>query len=105
MRLGDFIVCIAIQTCVPLLAWIALHSRPVSRGMQATVAFLWTWLVSFLLVLLADKLHDSSVYQPVRPWDYLFYEGGIIVYLELITPIFGLIAGALTFIPFARKLR
>lgn len=97
----DFILCVAIQTCIPLLAWVSLRTPRVGRGMQTVVTLFWTWLASSFLVALADKFHDSSVYQPPRPWDHLFYEGGILAYLGLVIPIFSIIAMALTIIPFA----
>ena len=105
MRFDDFILCVAIQTCVPLIVWIVLCMRPTSLGIQAGVTLLWTWLVSLSLVLVAERFHDSSVYQPPRPWDYLFREGGIIIYPMLMVPIFSVIAAALTFVPFARRAR
>ncbi len=103
MRLQDFILCVVIQTSVPLFVWILLCVRPTSRGMQVAVTLLWTWLASSSLVLLAGMFHDSSVYQTSRPWDYLLREGGIMIYLPLVAPIFSVIAAALTLIPFARK--
>ena len=102
-RLEDLVLCMAIQTCVPLFVWFAVLIRPIGRGMQVVVALFWTWLASSSLVLLADRFHDSSVYQPPRPWDRLFQEGGIIIYLGLMVPIFSVIAAGLTLIPFARE--
>ena len=96
VRLGDFILCVAIQTFVPLLVWIAVPMRRVGRGMQTVIAMFWTWLASSALVLLAERFQDSSY-----PWDYLFYEGGMMVYLPLVVPVFAIIAAALTIIPFA----
>jgi hypothetical protein len=71
--------------------------------MEVVLTLFWTWLVSSSLVLLAGRHHDSSVYQSPRPWDRLFQEGGIIIYLALMIPIFSLIAAGLTLMPFVRE--
>jgi hypothetical protein len=105
MRPSEFILCVAIQACVPLFVWIVFSVRPTTRALQACVTLLWTWLASSALVLLAESLHDSSVYQPSRPWDYLLREGGIMIYLPLIAPAFSIIAAALTLIPVSPKAR
>ncbi len=99
MRIDDFLICVAIQTCVPLLAWIALAALHSSRGTQVVVTLFWTWTATAALILCADRFHNSAVYQQPRPWDYLFSEGGIIAYLGLLVPILGLVAAGLTFLP------
>jgi hypothetical protein len=105
MRLSDFILCVAIQTCVPLVVWIVFSMRPTGRVMQACVTLMWTWLASSALVLAAGMFHDSSIYPPPRPWDHLLREGGIMIYLPLIAPVFGIMAAALTLIPSTRENR
>jgi hypothetical protein len=95
----DFLLCVATQTSVPLMGWIASEVFSGSKTTRTVLAFLWTCVGTYGLVLLSDRFHDSSVYHPPKPWDPVFNEGGIIFYLVLI-PLLSLIAGLISYFEF-----
>lgn len=101
MILADFVLCLGIQTSVPVLGWIAGRLLSVSRVTDVGLSFVWTCAATLVLVRIADSLHNSTIYQPPKPWDFLFRESGIISYIFLI-PILGVLAGLITL--FTRKL-
>jgi hypothetical protein len=102
MRASDFMICVAIQTLVPVLAWIVGSVFSASRSTQVASSFLWTGLGTFALIRIADHLQDSSVYQPPRPWDHIMQEGGIIACTVLV-PVFACIAFGVTLYPLKRE--